>query len=278
MLCLCGVVAACAGPEDRDDSDPTATAVERVQQVTPTPESTPSESAAGDEPDPTAGEPATASPTASSSPTPEPPTPTPEPTATSTATVTATPIPVDLAASLPTADQLPEAGYFLANQGTRSALELANSYADSSAHLERLNNWGFKEHHFREYSRETGGNAAPFYVLTTVNEYGDDDLATDALDWLRSLNSSQGHTFVDPEPELGDGAFASSVQTADGSQTSIVFVQLGPRIYAYFGQGGEPLEFVLQLAESNTERIMETGIEPDQEEDDSSPAAPTPTA
>ena len=246
------LVAACAGPDDRDDSDPTSTVATAPSM--PSPETTATGVAQADASattTATATMAATASPTATSSPTAVPPTPTPAPSA------TATPNPLPLSESLPLAEQLPAGGYFLANQGTRSALELANSYADSSAHLERLNNWGFKEHLFREYSREAGGeDAAPFYVLTTVNEYGGDEQAQEALTWLRSLNVSQGHSFVDPNPELGDAAFASSVQASDGSQTSIAFVQVGPRIFAYFAQGGEPLDFVLELARSNTERLQ----------------------
>lgn len=246
------LVAGCTGPEDRDDVDPTSTPL--AQQAASTAPGTSTEIVAALNPTATIGETptATATPTATSTPSPVPPTPTPSPTP------TATPFPISLADSLPTADQLPFGGYFLANQGTRSALDLANSYADSSAHLERLNNWGFKEHQFREFSRESTGSddPAPFFVLTTVNEYGDDDLAGDVLDWLRALNGSQGHTFVDPDPEIGEQAFASSVQTADGSPSSIAFVQIGPRVYAYFAQGGEPLEFVLELAESNTARIL----------------------
>jgi hypothetical protein len=184
-----------------------------------------------------------------------------ETTLTPGGTPTATEIAIGLEASLPGVELLPAPGFVLANQGTRTALELANSYADSSAHLERLNEWGFKEHHFREFSRESEGedDPAPTFVLTTVNEYADAVQAAAALNWLRSLNASQGHTFVDPAPELGDAAIASSVATAEGTPSSIVFVQIGPRIYAYFAQGGAPLEFCLTLAGTNTARILDTG-------------------
>lgn len=259
MVGAIALFAACAGPENRDDLDPTATAVERQASEEPPPTATEEidvEASAAPKETSTA----TASATATSTPTPVPPTPTPEPTA------TATPLPIDLVDSLPVAGQFPAEGYFLANQGTYSALDLANFYSDSAAHLERLDEWGFKEHRFREFSRDAQNESDPNpdYVLTTVNEYGSDDQAADALDWLRSLNASQGQTFVDPDPDIGDNAFASSVKTSDGTSTSIVYVQIGPRVYAYFGQGGEPLDFVLELAESNTARILDAGqpIEP----------------
>lgn len=251
---LAVLAAACAGPEDRDDADPTATQVAQQptfeQAVEPSPSLT-----ATTEPSPTPGNSPTptVSPTATSSPTPVPPTNTPAPT------VTATALPLSLGESLPRSEDLPGEGYFLANQGSRSALELANSYSDPSAHLERLNDWGFQEHLFREYGREGEDPALPFYVLTTVNEYGDKDLASEALEWLRALNASLGQTFVEPDPDLADGAFASSVQTAEGSQTAIVYVQMGPRIYAYFAQGGTPLDFVMELAQSNTAVIEGAG-------------------
>ena len=253
FLGVLAVLAACAGPEDRDDTDPTVTLA--AQLASPTFSFTATATA-------TEGQLATAtqtstaqpSPTSTLSPTPEP-TPSPEPTATSTS------VPIALEDSLPSETQLPIDGYFLANQGSRSALDLANSYADSSAHLERLDEWGFKEHLFREYSREPEGDEdpAPDFVLTTVNEYGGSDQATDVLDWLRLLNASQGHEFVDPSPQIGDGAIASSVRTSTGVDTAIVFVQLGPRIFAYFAQGGIPLEFSLTLANENTQRLLDIG-------------------
>ena len=200
------VMTACAGPEDRDDVDFTPTPA--TQQTAPTPAATEiATTVVALNPTATETPAPSATATSTATETPVPPTPTPEPTATATA------IPIGLAESLPQTDDLLADGFFLANQGSRSALELANSYADASAHLERLNEWGFKEHLFREYSRESQGSddAIPFYVLTTVNEYGGDEQAADALDWLRSLNSSQGQEFVDPDPELADGAFASSI-------------------------------------------------------------------
>jgi hypothetical protein len=266
------VVAACRGPENRDDADdtptplpsptampsntpepPTATATAEQASPTTDDENAGSGGTATEEDQPVATESptgeATGAVTASET------TMTPEGTATPTA------IAIGLADSLPAVEQLPGPGYALANQGTRTALELANSYSDSSAHLERLNEWGFKEHHFREFSREPGSvdDPSPTYVLTTVNEYADGEAAAAALAWLRSLNASQGHTFVNPAPELGDGAIASSVPTAEGVPSAIVFVQLGPRIYAYFAQSGDPLAFCLTLAESNTDRILESG-------------------
>ena len=252
VFCAAVLVAvACTGPDDRDDVDgtlsitattstvsiPVATGTpELAAQLTPTaaPSPTPTET-----PAPTLTE------------TPTPPTPTPEPTPTPTQ------LPIGLEDSLPVAEELPGSGFFLANQGSRSALELAQSYADSSEHLVRLDSWGFKEHIFREFGRDdtSDGSELPGFVLTTVNEYGSADQAKDALDWLRSWNGSLGHVFVNPDPDLGAAAFASSVLTADGVTTAITYVQIGPRIYAYFAQGGDALEFSVDLATQNTDRI-----------------------
>ena len=261
---LVALVIACAGPDDRDDTDPTRTLAEQPTEVAVTPSPT---DETGADASPT--EDATGSPTETAEPTPSPTTPSsPTPTEEPAATETPTALPVNLDESLPGAGDLPGENYFLANEGTQSALDLANSYQDSSAHLERLDEWGFQEHVFREYSRESTGEDDPLpgYVLTTVNEYGSDEQAADALDWLRSLNASQGQEFVDPDPELADGAFASSVGTADGTRTAIVYVQLGPRVYAYFAQGGEPLDFVLELATDSTARIIDTPDEGTPEE------------
>ncbi len=249
------MIVACAGPDDRDDADPTAIspAVE-----TPAADSTEESTPPAAQISATAtSQLATPTTTATSEPTP---TRTPvAPTATLTPAPTATSFALGLEASMPSVDQLPDPGYFLANQGSLSALDLANSYSEPSAHLERLNEWGFKEHLFREFSRESSGAADPLptYILTTVNEYGSSEQAGEAMDWLRSLNGSQGHEFVDPPPELGDLAMASTVSTAEGVPSAIVFVQLGSRVYAYFAQGGDALTLVLDLARVNTQRILD---------------------
>ena len=272
IAALIALIVACAGPDDRDDSDPTRTLAEQPTELAVTSSATDESEA-----DASPTDDATGSPTETAAPTPSPTTPpSPTPTEEPAATETPTALPVNLDESLPGAEDLPGENYFLANEGTQSALDLANSYQDSSAHLERLDEWGFREHIFREYSHESTGEGDPLpgYVLTTVNEYGSDEQAADALDWLRSLNASQGQEFVDPDPDLADGAFASSVGTADGTRTAIVYVQLGPRVYAYFAQGGEPLDFVLELATDNTSRIIDT---PDAATpDDATPVEATP--
>jgi hypothetical protein len=259
VVSLLLMVVACAGPEDKDDVDPTATAAEAAAASPTLPssaEATPTATATAELETATL----TSSPTPSATPTIPAASPTPEPSPTTTLTASPTPVPVSLQDSLPSAELLPAEGFSLANQGSRSALDLANSYSDSSAHLERLDEWGFKEHLFREFGRESGGDGDPdpVFVLTTVNEYGGAEQALEALDWLRLLNASQGHAFADPDPEVGDAAIASTVDTADGTPTAIVFVQLGPRIYAYFAEGGQPLDFVLELATANTERVTLT--------------------
>jgi len=264
------IVSSCTGPDSRDDDDGTATPTPTMEVATAPEEPTEAEDQGrateretrtpGATPEATGTEPEQAEPTATATSEPNP-TPTAAETPTEAPTPSPTPLPLDLEASLPSIEQLGDPGYFLANQGSQSALDLANSYSDSSAHLERLDNWGFKEHLFREFGREPAGpdDALPSYVLATVNEYGSPEQAGEAMDWLESLNRSQGHEFVDPAPAFGDRAIASSVATADGTPSSIVFVQVGPRVYAYFAQGGQPLEFVMRLAEENTRRITEAG-------------------
>lgn len=268
LLLLAVLVVACTGPDNRDDNDSTATPTATVPATPVAAGATPTEeqarATAGETetpqatPDATEDETAEPTRTATSEPIP---TPTTEVTPTEAASPTPTPLAMGLEESLPLIEQLGDPGFYLANQGSQSALDLANSYSDSSAHLERLDNWGFKEHQFREFGREPTGpdDPLPVYVLATVNEYGSPEQANEAMDWLESLNRSQGHEFVDPPPTFGDRTIASSVATADGAPSSIVFVQIGPRVYAYFAQGGQPLDFVLRLAEENTRRILEAG-------------------
>ncbi len=234
------VAAACSGPETNDDTDPTPTLMPTAT-ASPTPSPTPT---------------ATLTPTPTPSPTPTvTPTPTlgpsatPEPSPTPTITPTPTPEPLSLDESLPDLQELPAEGFVVANQGTLTALDLANAYADPSAHLDRLNEWEFKAHVFREFTHERSGpdDPLPAFMLATVNEYGSAEHADLALDWLKRLGTSQGQKSVEP-PKVGDRAIASTVERADGAPTATVFVRYGPRVYAYYAEEGDPLPFVSDTA------------------------------
>lgn len=280
-VALAFAIAACSGPESSDDSDPTATLVPTEARA-PTEEA---ESTATEEPEVTeeptdqpTEEPTEPEETATQAVEPtEEPSPTPEPSPTSTVQA------IDLEEALPTADDFPNEGFALANQGFLSDLDLANAYSESSEHLERLDDWGFEEHYFREFNGEgSDDESVPSYVLTTGNVYGSPEQAEEAMDWLRRLNSNQGHEFVDPAPDLGDYSIASTVDTADGTPTAIIFVQVRERVYAVFASAGNPLEFVMTVAEKMMERLenpeegdedTEEGIpEEDGEEDEDTDA------
>jgi hypothetical protein len=170
-------------------------------------------------------------------------------------------------------------GFTVANQGTRTQLELANAYADASAHLDRLNQWEFKEHHFREFAHTRSGpeDPAPAYMLATINEYGSPELADEALAWLRSYNLSQGHIEAEP-PEIGDNAIASTVPRADGQPTAFLAVREGNRIYIYYAEEGDPLAFVSQTAETVFARVAPGGPEPEPTATEgAATASPTPS-
>jgi hypothetical protein len=166
---------------------------------------------------------------------------------------------VGMTEALPTLDEI-GSGFTLANQGARTALELANAYEDSGAHLDRLNEWGFREHVFREFTHQRTGDDDPLpaFVLATVNEYGSPEQADLALAWLMTLNTSQGQTLADP-PEVGDNGFASTVTTAAGQPSATIFIRLEERVYAYYAEEGDPLPFVSQLAERVFERLVIEG-------------------
>jgi hypothetical protein len=219
------LIAACQGPETGDDRDPTPT--------------------------PTA--------TASATPTEIPPTATatPEPTATNTPTPTVTATPTEPSGSpatgspagntgeprdrLPLLSELPGEGYTITEEGTRTAQELANAYADPAAHLRRLDEWGFKRHAYRAFVRTPSGpdDPLPPSILATINEYGSDEQAENALQWLLRLAMSQGATEVEP-PRIGDNAVAITLPTADNVPTASLYVRQGPYIYVYFAEGGDP--------------------------------------
>lgn len=254
-LILLGIIlvllaGACSGPESGDDADPTATPLPTATATeTPTPTPEPTETP---EPEPTATEEGVAPTEEGGEPSGD--------AATAEASDDAAPteaVPqIGLVESLPTVEELPGDGFVLANQGSRTALELANAYSDSSAHLERLTTWGFTEHHFREFSRETAGpeDPVPNYVLATVNVYGSPELADEAIAWFAEFNRMQGHQEVNPPP-VGENAIASEVPTADGTPTAITFIRLGPRVYVYFASGGHPMSLLTQMAQNTFARI-----------------------
>lgn len=219
---------ACSGPDSGDDADPTPT-------PTATPTATPI--------------PPTATPTVVPTATPMP-SPTVSPTITSASpTAGASPTAVaELQSLLPTLVDLPGggAGYIIAEEGSRSAQELA-TYSDPAAHLQRLNSWGFKRHVFRAFARDDEAGGLPLTILATINEYGSPDQATDALTWLQRLATTQGATEAEP-PKLGDEAVAVTQPTASGVPTASIYVRVGATVFVYFAQGGDPLPAVSSIA------------------------------
>lgn len=227
------LVLACSGPETRDDVDPTAT-------PTATPTSTPVP--------PTATATATVAPTV---------TPAASPTLSPTAgvaspTLGASPTAIaDLQTRLPALGDLPGggAGYIIVEEGSRSAQELANAYSDPAAHLQRLNTWGFRRHVFRAFARDDESGGLPPTILTTINEYGSPEQATDALTWLTRLATTQGATEAEP-PTIGDEAVAVTQPTSGGTPTASIYVRDGALVYVYFAQGGDPLPAVSSIAKA----------------------------
>lgn len=229
---------ACAGPESGDDRDPTPTAT-----VTQTSTASPTQ--------------APATPTVAASPTTAP-TATPEasptreasPTAAASPTSAASPTPevVALPERLPLLNEMPGQGYTIAEEGTRTAQELAEAYSDAPAHLRRLEEWGFKQHLFRAFSRsDSNDGRLPPNILATINEYGSDEQAEAALQWLRQLGTATGATPADA-PAVGDNAVALTVPTSDGVPTASIYVREGPVLFVYFAEGGDPLPAVDGIA------------------------------
>lgn len=232
------VVVACAGPDTGDDRDPT-----------PTPPATQTATASPTQVPPTAT--INASPTTA-------PTETPEATATRAASpavaaspsIAASPTAevVALPERLPLLAEMPGQGYTIAEEGTRTAQELAEAYADAPAHLRRLEEWGFKQHLFRAFTRESSDDdRLPPFILATINEYGSDEQAEAALQWLRQLGTATGATDAQA-PSIGDNAAALTVPTSAGVPTASIYVREGPVLFVYFAEGGDPLPAVDGIA------------------------------
>lgn len=150
--------------------------------------------------------------------------------------------------ALPRLEDLTAGSYVVANQGERSSEQLAGAYADPTAHLLRLDEWGFKQHVFREFTKAEGAvEALPAYVLATVNVYGSPEQADLALQWLEDFQVNQGAQSVEA-PDLGDAAVAVTLPTRDGEQTASVYIRLGPSTYIYYAEGNDPLPEVVAIA------------------------------
>lgn len=260
-LILTLVLAACSGPDEFGDSSQTPTTAAastpmNAGNVTPTRAANPTptaedatETTTAETPD---AEPATPTgeqtPTAADTPEPETtPTPGVEPTATQEALGGMDP--------LPRLEELSEGGYVVADQGERSAEQLAQAYADPTAHLLRLEEWGFRQHVYREFTRQAGDNdTLPAYVLGTVNVYGSPEQADLAFQWLEDFQINQGARTA-AAPELGDAAAAITVATAQGTPTASVYVRFGASTYIYYAEGGDPLPEMIAVAERVFERI-----------------------
>jgi len=233
------IATACTGPDTGDDRDPTPTPTETA---TPTPSPTP------EPPMPTVEASPTVAPTATPEPTP---TTDASPTRSASPTVAASPTaePVASNAWLPTLAEMPGDGYFVAEEGSRTAQELANAYVDQAAHLRRLGEWGFKQHLYRAFARSSSSDTdtLPYAILTTINEYGSDEQADAALEWLRQLGTATGATPAEA-PQIGENAVALTVPTSTGVPTASVYIRQGPTLFVYFGEGGDPLAAISTVA------------------------------
>jgi hypothetical protein len=161
----------------------------------------------------------------------------------------------DLRTELPQLAELPGQGFIIAEEGTRTAEELAAAYADPAAHLRRLEEWGFERHAFRAFSRESSGadDPLPPSILATINEYGSPEQAEQALQWLLRLATSQGATEVEP-PRVGENAVAVALPTSSGVPTASIYVRQGAFVFIYFAQGGDPLAAVKGIAQKVFDR------------------------
>ena len=150
---------------------------------------------------------------------------------------------------LPLLDELPGEGYTIAEEGSRTAQELAEAYTDSAAHLRRLEEWGFKQHLFRAFTRDASGDndPLPYTILATINEYGSDEQAEAALQWLRQLGTATGATTAEA-PRIGDNAVAITVPTQTGVPTASIYVRDGAVLFVYFAEGGDPLPAITEVA------------------------------
>jgi hypothetical protein len=242
LLVLALTLAACSGPENRDDTDATLTTTAQATQPATPVDATPTATLP-----PTAT--ISASPTLSASPTTA-----ASPTANPASPTAASPTPVaDIRELLPQLTELPGngEGYTIAEEGTRSAQELANAYADSTAHLQRLNEWGFKQHVYRSFSRSDAveNQQLPYSILTTINVYGSPDQASAAVKWLKSLATAQGASEA-TAPAVGDEAVAVTQSTSSGVPTASVYIRQAATVYVYFAEGGDPLPAMSTIAQN----------------------------
>ena len=241
--CLLLLSVACSGPDTGDDRDPTPTATATsVPTATATATATPSPTAT-----------ATLAPTATLTPSPSPTQTAATPTnAGSPSAPSGSPTAVnqELKDRLPKLAEMPGDGYTISAEGTRTAQELANGYADNAAHLQRLTDWGFKAHVYREFAHTPTGadDSLPYDILGTINVYGSPEQAQMALDFLKKLDTSQGQQEVDA-PSIGDMAAAFTVNTADGTPTASLYVRVSDSVYVYFAQGGKPLDAVTAISQ-----------------------------
>lgn len=267
MLILTLILAACSGPDDFADSEetpagaaPTASlaAASATPARTATAEVTPT--VEEDDETPTAPTPDEGTVTPEVEPTLEVPN-TPEIEQTPTPEVELTPTEEALGGMdpLPRLEELPGGGYIVADQGERTDEQLARAYADATAHLLRLDEWGFRQHVYREFTRQGAENdPAPTYVLGTINVYGSPEQADLAFQWLEDLQLNQGAQAAEA-PELGEATTAITIATAQGVPTASVYVRFGSSTYIYYAEGGDPLPAVIAIAETVFERLGDEG-------------------
>lgn len=176
------------------------------------------------------------------------PSPIPSPTPTPAATPTPTPMPTpteesesNLLDQLPVLDDLPN-GFAVTSEKPDSAADIAASYPDPNAHLDRLQQWGFKQAAERYFEIPSPGlndsMSKMILYYSAVSEFGSPEQARQAIEFnIQFFKNMDGSKIQSVSVEnIGDKSYAAQGTISDQGSSAIVaflWVQKG-RLAFYF--------------------------------------------
>lgn len=162
---------------------------------------------------------------------------------------------INVAALMPTADELPVQGLSVTNSGERSLSEVAATFGSAEASVEAeqyLTELGWSENVFTDFGGDPGllSPDATTVLNVSVHEFADQASASAALPYFSNVVVAvQGFSEGQADP-IGDEIRLLRGVSEDGTTNVAAYIVDGPLLYRIGGSSpaGDPTGHVLQLA------------------------------
>lgn len=149
----------------------------------------------------------------------------------------------------PAEDEVGE-GYTQSDNGTRDAAGVAGSFPNADDAAVKLEEFGWAENAYREYSLTDGADTDTIVVSVSIHRFGSEGGASDALTYF-----AEGSGLAPVEDAPGIGEESVTVQgVTEGGNIYVIYVREGRFVFRIggFSTAGDPAE----VTSGVTERIL----------------------